>query len=140
MTQKTPADLVLHLHSGDYDRIHQAAAMAAAATALGQRVVVVFYMQALKRLVAGDLTTLWIADDDGEAGELGAGMEAAGAPTPSDLLDQARLSGLLQTVACSASATFWGYTPADLEGRVDTLHGLVTILKNSQGAGTVLYI
>lgn len=137
---KTTADLVIHIHASDYDRIHQACAFAASGASLGQSVVLAFYMYALKKLVNGDLDTLFAGEESGQAEELAAGMEKAGAPSAAQLLAHAKEVGTVTTYACSASAQFWGLTPQDLESKVDKVAGITTILRNTQGADTVLYI
>lgn len=133
MAGKAP-DLVVHVHAGDYDRLHQACAFAASAASLNWRVVLAFYMYALKAVADGGLEAL--GDD-----ELGTGMEAAGAPTAAELLERARELSEVTVVACSASAQFWSLRPDRLlEGVFDEVAGITSILKRTRGAGQVLYL
>ena len=129
------------MHSGEYDRLHQACALAASAAALGQSVVVAFYMYALKAVADGDLETLGLQDSQGAAGELGAGMEKAGAPAAGELLAEARKLASVRVIACSASAQFWNLRPDELEaGLFDQVAGITSILRQTRGSATQLYI
>lgn len=140
MGGKAP-DLVVHVHAGEYDRLHQACAFAASAAALGWKVVLAFYMYALQEVASGALDELGLQEAEGTAGELGAGMEAAGAPAAGELLARARELGDVEVLGCSASAQFWGLRPDQLEaGVVDEVAGITSILRRTEGARMVLYL
>ena len=86
------------------------------------------------------LETLFFGEENPQAEDLAAGMEKVGAPSAAKLLAHAKEIGTVTTYACSASAQFWGFTPEDLESKVDKVAGITTILRNTRGAVTVLYI
>src|SRR5450631_559557 len=87
--------LAIFLHSGDYDRLHQGAAIAAAGAAANRPVEVYFFWWALERLAAGQLArpSFTHACDETRADALAHRFEERAYPTAATLLDSARRSG-----------------------------------------------
>ena len=122
------APVVVFLHRGEYDAVHQGLSIAAAAAAMGRKVELYFFWWALERLVRGNLD-----DPDLERDDVAATMELRGVPTLRQLLDVVRDSGLATLFACTGSMTAIGLTPPEVEPKVDALIGWVSILQRTAG-------
>jgi peroxiredoxin family protein len=120
--------LVIFLHRGEYDSVHQALSIAAAATATGRSVELYFFWWALERLVRGNLDAPDLDRDD-----VNATMELRGVPTIRQLLDSVRDSGSAKIFACTGSIASLGLTPPDVEPKVDALIGWTAILQRTSG-------
>lgn len=132
--------VAVFLHAGDYDRLHQGCAIAAAAAAAGRDVQVFFFWWALDRLLAGDL-----ARPSFEAGPdtaVAAAEDAfdRGYPTAAALLEAARATGHVVVYACSASAGLLGRRPDAIAGQVDQVVGWSTILALTEGVVDRFYL
>jgi peroxiredoxin family protein len=127
--------VVIFLHRGEYDVVHQGLAIAAAAVSLGRRVELYFFWWALERLVRGSLD-----EPDLERDDVNATMELRGVPTARQLLDLVRDSGLGAVYACSGSMAAIGLTPPDVEPRVDALIGWTSILQRTAGVVDRFYL
>ncbi len=121
--------LVLFLHRGEYDAVHQGLSIAAAATALGRSVEVYFFWWALDRLVADKLDA-----PDLDRDEVNATMELRGVPTIRQLLNIVRDSGHATLYACTGSMASLGLNPPQVEPKVDQLIGWTAILQRTAGA------
>jgi peroxiredoxin family protein len=130
------AILAIFLHSGEYDRLHQGLSIAAAGAALGRRVEVYFFWWALERILTDRLDEPDFPDRE----EIAARFEARGLPTLRSLLAHLRASGQVTLVACSGSLAAIGRTPAEAEGRVDTLLGWTAILARTAGVTDRFYL
>lgn len=130
-----PAPVVVFLHRGEYDVVHQGLAIAAAAVSMGRRAEVYFFWWALERLVRGGLD-----EPDLDRDDVNATMELRGVPTARQLLDVVRDSGLGTVFACSGSMAAIGLTPPDVEPRVDALIGWTSILQRTAGAVDRFYL
>lgn len=122
------APVVIFLHHGEWDAVHQALSIAAAATATGREVELFFFWWALERLVRGNLD-----EPDLERDDVNATMELRGVPTCRQLLDVVRDSGHAKLFACSGSMASLGLTPPDVEPKVDALIGWTAILQRTAG-------
>jgi hypothetical protein len=101
---------VVLLHRGEERSLREAAAMAASAASLDVSVTVVWFAEALDRLVSGE-----IGDSEGE-------------DTTAGLLASARGTGRVRYLACSASAVeSEGGVPA-VRGKVDEIVGWPTVV------------
>jgi len=120
--------LVIFLHRGEYDSVHQALSIAAAATATGRPVELYFFWWALERFVRGNLDVPDLERDD-----VNATMELRGVPTIRQLLDSVRDSGSAKIFACTGSIASLGLTPPDVEPKVDALIGWTAILQRTSG-------
>jgi peroxiredoxin family protein len=131
--------VAIFLHSGDYDRLHQGAAIAAAATASGRTVQLFFFWWALEALLSNAL---------GEPRFEGANpvVQAAedafdkGYPTAQALLSSARATGHCYVYACSASAGVLGRRPDEVASRVDQVVGWTAILALTAGVTDRFYL
>ncbi len=122
--------VAVFLHSGDYDRMHQGLAIAAAAAAAGRPVELFFFWWALQRLSAGDLDE----PDFGPAREeVTSRLERRGAPTLRALLEFVRGSGRCTLYACTGSMAAMGLEPAGMETIVDRFVGWNAILQITHG-------
>ena len=121
--------VVLFLHRGEYDAVHQGLSIAAAATALGRCVEVYFFWWALERLVADKLDA-----PDLDRDEVNATMELRGVPTIRQLLNIVRDSGHATLYACTGSMASLGLNPPQVEPKVDQLIGWTAILQRTAGA------
>lgn len=102
---------VLLLENGDPGRLAEAAAMAAAAASLGTDVTLVWLAGALQAFASGRL--------DEEPGGTGTAVR---------LLAEARETGRVRMLACSAAAVGSGVSPQRVRERVDDIVGWPTIL------------
>jgi predicted peroxiredoxin len=102
---------VLLLETDDAGRLSEAAAMAASAASLGTEVTLVWLSGALEALLSGRLD-----DEPGEPGRA------------SRLLAEARETGRVHALACSAAVVESGAAPEALRGSVDEIVGWPTIV------------
>lgn len=134
--------VALFVHSGDYDRLHQACSIAASATAAGRDVQLFFFWWALDRLVRGELDR----PDFSHVAAHPAAREAAedaferGYPTAAALLEAARASGRCTVYACSASAGLLGRRPDEIAACVDQVVGWTAILSLTAGVVDRFYL
>jgi peroxiredoxin family protein len=119
--------VLVFLHRGEYDAVHQGLSIAAAATASGRAAEIYFSWWALERLAKDRLDEPDLRDD--VAGH----MERRGTPTLRQLLNHLRESGLARLHACSGSLHSLGLNPSDVEAKVDSLVGWAAVLKRTQG-------
>ena len=110
---------VLLLQSGDPARLYEAAAMTASAASLDTDVTVVWLSGALDALLAGRL--------DGGGGGPEPGSAAA-------LFEEARASGSVRALACSAAMARGRYSPESVRERVDDVVGWPTIVSAIRAA------
>ena len=106
-----PASWVLLLQRGDEDTLFEAAAMAASAVSLGLSVTLVWFDAALEALVSGRLEE---SDSDSR--------------NPGRLLAEARESGRLRSLACSASLSRAKAPPERVRELVDEVVGWPTAI------------
>jgi peroxiredoxin family protein len=130
------ATLAIFLHSDAYDRLHQGLSIAAAGAALGRPVEVYFFWWALERLLTDRLDE----PDFPEREDVTNRFEARGLPTLRSLLQHLRNSPQVSLVACTGSMAALGLTPAQAEGRVDTLLGWSSILARTAGVTDRFYL
>jgi predicted peroxiredoxin len=102
---------VLLLQSGDSGRLAEAAAMAAAAVSLGTDVTLVWLSGAVDLLVSGRL--------EAESGEPGSAAH---------LFAEARETGRVRLLACSAAMVKSRTPPERLRERVDEIVGWPTVI------------
>ncbi len=122
------APVIIFLHRGEYDAVHQGLSIAASATAMGRPVELYFFWWALERLVRGKLD-----EPDLERDDVNATMELRGVPTLRQLLDVVRDSGHAKLFACTGSMASIGLLPPDVEPKVDALIGWTAILQRTAG-------
>ena len=120
--------VVIFLHSGDYDRVHQGLAIAAAAVAGGRPAEVYLFWWALERFLKGALDE---PDFGPEREAVADRLEARRMPTCRDLLTHVRESGLGSVHACTGSAAAVGADPQRLLPEVDGWVGWSAILQRT---------
>ncbi len=130
------ARLAVFVHSGEYDRVHQALSIAAAAATSGRPVDVFFFWWALDRLARGDL----------ESPDFGVGRKDLTErfvdekfPTAGQLLTAARAGGA-RVFACTGSMAILGHKPSAFEGKVDGVVGWSAILDMTAGVTDRFYL
>lgn len=132
-----PERLAIFLHSGEYDRVHQGFAIAAAAAAAGRPVDLFFFWWALERLVRDDLD----APDFGPGREAAADrFEARGLPTIRALRDHLKALGGVTLIACSGSLEAVDVERARLASVVDQVMGWSGILQRTAGVVDRFYL
>jgi peroxiredoxin family protein len=119
--------VVIFLHRGEYDAVHQGLSIAAAAVAGARPAELYFSWWALERLVKDRLDEPDLRDD------VAAEMERRQIPTLRQLLAHLRESGHARLYACTGSLHALGLNPSHVEGRVDGLVGWSSILKRTAG-------
>lgn len=119
--------VVIFLHRGEYDAVHQGLSIAAAAVAGARPAEIYFSWWALERLAKDQLDEPDLRED------IASEMERRSVPTLRQLLAHLRESGQARLFACSGSLQALGLNPSAVEGRVDELVGWSSILKRTAG-------
>lgn len=138
----TDSRVAIFLQSGEYDRVHQGLAIAAAAVASGREVHIFFFWWALDRLLRGNLGEPDFDDPAVpiETREAAEDAFASGYPTIADLLDNVQKSDLCTLYACSASAGLLGTRPDRVAEKVDRIVGWSAILSLTAGITDRFYL
>ena len=123
------SQFVIYAHSGEPERIHQVATLAASAAANGDEVHVILFFGALRRFVDDEL------DKAAPAGE-----DARGAHSAEELIEAARRLGKLKLYACAAQPKLLGLAPEDVTDVVDEVISLPEFMRKTKGAETKLFI
>ena len=74
------------------------------------------------------------------AGEVARVLKEKKVPKISEMLEEAKLVGTFQLVACSAGLEYMGVEEQAVTARVDAVMGLPAILRLTAGAETILFI
>ncbi len=131
--------LLLLCHRGDFEHLYQATSAAAAATAGGWRVDLVFYFDALARLISGRLD-----DPPSPSGEWTRGiadrLDDLPLPLPSQHLAAARATGRARVFACSASLRLVETESVVDRSGIDEVVGWPTVLDLMTSADQTLYL
>jgi len=147
MTPPKSARLSLVLFSGDYDRVHYALAMAAAAAATGRPVTMLFTMGAIHALRGEQANGVpgWAALKPAENGDDAAVRDARhaddGLATLEELFDACGAFDVAFRI-CEMGMTAEKLTAADLRGDLDIASGgLVGFLAESEKeSGRIVFI
>jgi peroxiredoxin family protein len=131
------ARVAVFLHSGEYDRCHQALSIAAAATAANRPVDLFFFWWALERLVQGRLSE---PDFEPPREDVADRFEKHGAPTLAQLLAHIRESNKAVVYACSGSLPLLGLDLTSVEKHVDQVVGWSRILQITAGVVDRFYL
>lgn len=116
MTDAAEESWILLLHRAEESTLYESAAMAASATSLGIAVTLVWFDGALEALVTGALG------------------ETEDESTAAALFASARATGLLRSLACSASAVNRSGGIAAAREAVDDVVGWPTVISLIRGA------
>ncbi|MFY2559410.1 hypothetical protein ACN469_17385 [Corallococcus terminator] len=128
--------VVVFLHSGDYDRVHQGLSIAAAATASGRRAEVYLFWWALERFLRGDLDE---PDFAGRA-DITDRFESRGMPTLRALLEHLTESGLCTLAGCTGSLGALGGEPETSKSGIELWLGWSAILQRTAGVTDRFYL
>lgn len=136
--------LVIFLHSSRYDRVYQAVNLVATARSMSRDAYLFLFFAALGSFAAGkwdDTATLVEGRANlAEWGEtLRRGFDLSNTPSLYEVLGAARRDGA-RVYACSTSLRMLDLAPADVEGKVDEIIGLTTMLDIAADAHPVLYL
>tara|TARA_R110000787_G_scaffold14982_4_gene46026 strand:+ start:517 stop:960 length:444 start_codon:yes stop_codon:yes gene_type:complete len=147
MTETAPERLSLVVFSGDYDRVHYALAMAAAAAATGRPVTMLFTMGAIHALRAEQANGVpgWAALKPAAGGDEAAMRDARHAEDGLATLEELFYACKTFDVAvriCEMGMTAERLTPADLRGDLEIASGgLVGFLAESEkDSGRIVFI
>lgn len=131
----TPSPVIVFLHAGDYDRVHQGLAIASAAVASGRKTEIYFFWWALERLVLGRLD-----EPDFEREDVADRFEARALPTLRSMLEFLRGSPDCALFACTGSLAALGITSEQVRPHVHQLVGWSAILQRTGGATDRFYL
>jgi peroxiredoxin family protein len=132
-------NLAVFLHSGEYDRMHQALSIVAAAAAEGRRSELFFFWWALARIAENNLDEPDFGNSETQKAAANR-FEQHGAPTLRTLLEHIKQSGLCTIHACTGSMTFIGAKPSGIEHYIDRFSGWNTILRLTEGIVDRFYL
>jgi peroxiredoxin family protein len=122
--------VVVFLHSGDYDRVHQGLSIAAAAVAAGRRAEVYLFWWALERFLQGRLDE---PDFTPPREDVADRFETRRLPTLRQLLEHVRESGLGTVQGCTGSLGALGAESLADKGPIDGWVGWSAILQRTAG-------
>ncbi|RKH51301.1 hypothetical protein D7Y23_10645 [Corallococcus sp. AB050B] len=128
--------VVVFLHSGEYDRVHQGLSIAAAATAAERRVEVYLFWWALERFLMDRLDE---PDFTGRE-DVSDRFEARGMPTVRALLTHVRESGLGTVAGCTGSLGALGSESKAGGSGIDVWLGWSAILQRTAGVTDRFYL
>ncbi|RYZ40624.1 MAG: hypothetical protein EOO71_15400 [Myxococcaceae bacterium] len=128
--------VVVFLHGGEYDRVHQGLSIAAAAVASGRRAEVYLFWWALERFL---LDRLDEPDFTGRE-DISDRFEARRMPTLRALLEHLRESGLATLAGCTGSLGALGGESKAGDSGVDVWLGWSAILQRTAGVTDRFYL
>jgi peroxiredoxin family protein len=132
-----PSKVVIFLHSGDYDRVHQGLSIAAAAVATGRPAEVYLFWWALERFIQDRLDE---PDFQPPREDVTDRFETRGMPTLRALREHLRESGLCTVHGCTGSlAALGGESVADKQA-IDGWVGWTAILQRTAGVVDRFYL
>jgi peroxiredoxin family protein len=129
--------VVVFLHSGDYDRVHQGLSIAAAAVASGRRAEIYLFWWALERVLHDRLDE---PDFQPPREEVADRFETRRLPTLRSLLGHLRESGLCTLHGCTGSLAAIGGEPLADKGPIDSWVGWTAILQRTAGVVDRFYL
>ena len=134
----TPSSkVVLFLHSGDYDRVHQGLSIAAAAVATGRRVEIYLFWWALERFLQDRLDEPEFQPPREDVADR---FEQRGMPTLRALREHLRESGLCTVHGCTGSLAALGGEPIADRQTIDGWVGWTAILQRTAGVTDRFYL
>jgi peroxiredoxin family protein len=129
--------VVLFLHSGDYDRVHQGLSIAAAAVASGRRAEIYLFWWALERFLQDRLDE---PDFHPLREDVADRFEQRGMPTLRVLREHLRESGLCTIHGCTGSLTALGGEQVADRQTIDGWVGWTAILQRTAGVMDRFYL
>ncbi|MDY7229652.1 hypothetical protein [Hyalangium rubrum] len=133
----TSPKVVVFLHSGDYDRVHQGLSIAAAAVASGRRAEVYLFWWALERFLQDRLDE---PDFQPPREDVADRFETRRMPTLRALLEHLRESGLCTVQGCTGSLAALGSEAEADKGTIDGWVGWTAILQRTAGVVDRFYL
>jgi peroxiredoxin family protein len=122
--------VVLFLHRGDYDLVHQGLSIAVAAVATGRQVEVYLFWWALERFLQDRLDE---PDFQPPREDVVDRFEQRGLPTLRALRGHLRESGLCTVLGCTGSLAALGSEPVANRPTIDSWVGWTAILQRTAG-------
>ena len=132
-----PSKVVIFLHSGDYDRVHQGLSIAAAAVAMGRPAEVYLFWWALERFLQDRLDE---PDFQPPREDVSDRFERRGMPTVRALREHLRESGLCTVQGCTGSLAALGGEPVADTQAIDGWVGWTAILQRTAGVVDRFYL
>lgn len=129
--------VAVFLHSGDYDRVHQGLAIAAAAVAAERRAEVYLFWWALERFLQDRLDE---PDFQPPREDVVDRFETRRLPTLRALLQHLKESGLCTVVGCTGSLAALGAEAQASQGALDGWVGWTAILQRTAGVTDRFYL
>lgn len=129
--------VVIFLHSGDYDRVHQGLAIAAAAVAAERRAEVYLFWWALERFLQDRLDE---PDFQPPREDVVDRFETRRLPTLRVLLQHLKESGLCTVQGCTGSLAALGAEAQAGKGPLDGWVGWTAILQRTAGVTDRFYL
>ena len=131
---------VIFLHSGTYDRLYQAVTFAQAAVVMGKEVYIFLLFWGLKKFIENpdEVNFSPAYGTDGDA--VRETIHTLNIPSVRETLDETKRLGTIKIYACSAAIDIMGMKRDEVEGLVDGIMGLPTIIKVIEDAQTTLFI
>ncbi|MFQ5762185.1 MAG: DsrE/DsrF/DrsH-like family protein [Candidatus Bathyarchaeia archaeon] len=140
-TKGAKAKLALILHSGTYDRLHQAMSIVQAGVANDMEVHVLFTYHALESLIQGKMDTAELERSGSRLAEsFTENIREGKVETPTQMLKRAKALGDVHVYACSLSMALINVKKEDLGEEVEKPMGYVSFLNIAEGAAVTLYI
>lgn len=136
MSPPAPSKVVVFLHSGEYDRVHQGLSIAASAVASGRRAEVYLFWWALERFLKGALDEPDLPGREDVADR----FESRGMPTLRVLLEHLADSGLCTLAGCTGSLGALGGESATAQSGIDVWLGWSAILQRTAGVTDRFYL
>ncbi len=128
------------MHSGAYDRVHEAFAIANVILARGGEVYMLFTYGALRRLLKGRTDSLDECEPTPFKEEFQKHLDRGSIESISEMLRMGKRLGRLKILACSGAMGMLNITREDLIDEVDQVTGLVAFLDIVKTANLTLYI
>lgn len=141
MADKKRFRCCIYLHSGSFDRVHQAASISNVVLAMGGEVHIFCSYGALKRLKKGHTDDVVIEGEPAPfAEEIAKNLERGTVDPISEMLYVAKRFGEFKLYACTASMATLNITRDELIDEVDSSMGLVGFQQLIEDADQILYI
>lgn len=141
MGEKKTNRCCIYLHSGSYDRVHQAISISNVVLATGGEVHIFASYGALKRMVRGHTDDVEIAGEPTPfKEEMEKNLERGTLDPISEMVEVAKRFGEFKLYACTASMAVLNITRDELIDEVDASMGLVSFQELIKDADQVLYI
>jgi len=141
MSDKKTFRCCIYLHSGSYDRVHQAISISNVVLATGGEVHIFSSYGALKRMVKGNTDEVEIPGEPTPfKAEMEKNLERGTLDPISEMVEVAKRFGEFKLYACTASMAVLNITRDELIDEVDASMGLVSFQELIKDADQVLYI